>query len=162
MHDSLRESPIALRRPTGHRARGCREAGPFAESQRQPQQNERAIPVTAPVSAVDIPTSAQQIASVSRGPSRSPIQPPINWNKRIGNRKGRERQPELRIADPEIRFDQRRGGRDTHAVDEIQKVHRAQQRENHGGGAQLAYRMQPPTGNGAEAHVIPLRDASRS
>ena len=41
-------------------------------------RNSEANPVTAPVRIVDIPTIAQQIASVSRGPSLSPIQPPIN------------------------------------------------------------------------------------
>src|SRR5579863_7232864 len=52
-----------------------------------------AIPVTAPVSAVDIPTSAQQIASVSLGPSQSPIQPPINWNKAYGIAKAENASP---------------------------------------------------------------------
>src|SRR5690349_6825544 len=52
-----------------------------------------AIPVTAPVSAVDIPTIAQQIASVSRGPSRSPIQPPTNWKKAYGIAKAENASP---------------------------------------------------------------------
>src|ERR1019366_10771336 len=41
-------------------------------------RNSDAIPVTALVKIVDIPTIAQHKASVRRGPSRSPIQPPIS------------------------------------------------------------------------------------
>ena len=37
-----------------------------------------AMPVAPPISMVEVPMMAQQMDSVRRGPSRSPIQPPIN------------------------------------------------------------------------------------
>ncbi len=79
-------------------------------------------------------------ANRQRQPRTQPVADPATdqLKKSIRNRKRRERQPELRVADLEIRSDQRRRGRDTHAVDVIEKVHRAQQRQNNSRRAQPA------------------------
>ncbi len=75
-------------------------------------------------------------ASVSRAPEFVADPAADELKDRVGNGEGGKRQAQLRVAELEIRFHQRRRGGDVHPIDEKDQVHQAEQGEDDAGGSQ--------------------------